>query len=125
MWPGIAHRFLDHNPSLRRCLCRSITGDFGRLVTNPLFLLRMAGDKGRGSMIPSLRLGWRLRAEYKMVNSHLPSGHYICILISLGFYWLNYLGGGIWRFNRHVDFMVIYLGPRSMYDRSGLSTSNV
>ena len=74
---------------------RNITGDFGGLVTNPLFLLRTAGGKGRGSMVPTLRLGRGLSAGYKSINDHLPSSHHSCILIGLGFYWLGYLFGGI------------------------------
>ena len=74
---------------------RNITGDFGGLVTNLLFLLRTSGGKGRGSMVPALRLGRGLSAGYKSINGHLPSGHHSCILIGFGFYWVGYFVGGI------------------------------
>ena len=55
-------------------------------------------------MVLALRLGRGLRVRYETVNNHLPSGHHICVLIYPGFYWLGYLGGGVWCFNKHVDF---------------------
>ena len=74
------------------------------MITNPLFLLRTTSNRGKGSTVPTLRLGRGLKAGYETVNNHLPSGHHVYVLIGLGFYWFSYLGGGIWCLNRHVDF---------------------
>ena len=55
------------------------------MVTNLLFLLRTADSRGRGSTVPTLRLGRGLCAGYEPINDHLSFGHHDFVLIGLGF----------------------------------------
>ena len=104
---GFTHRFPNHYPTSGRSLYGGVARDLRGLVTNLLFLLLTAGAERRGSTVPTLRLRRGLSVGYKLINGHFPSGHHSCVLIDLGFYWLDYLGGGVRHFNKHVDFAAL------------------
>jgi len=67
----------------------------------------MASTQGRGSTVPALRLGHRISVGQELVNDHFLPSHHSYVLVSLGYFWLGYVGGGIKLFNEHVDFAAL------------------
>ena len=41
------------------------------------------------------------------VNGHFSLGHHSCVLVSLDYFWLGYVGEGVKLFNGHVDFAAL------------------
>ena len=109
------------------------------MVTNPLLLLRMAGSRRKGNTVLALRLSQGLSVGYELISTRAGAS-----IASIGTWTLRL------RDARSADSLsigarsstVVYLGPRSraspvikegrrkfacrmsIYDRSGLSTSN-
>ena len=72
-WSRITHRFLDHYPSPGRTLYKSITRDFGGLVTNSLRLFRWLALGGGGVWSPpwGWTVGWAPGKKRSTVIFHL------------------------------------------------------